>query len=240
METADSHPSPEAVILEEVSADVIFEAAEDHERIAQSTPMQIPESPAPTAEPPTPAPELSTPAPEPSAPVSEPVASTPEPTASTPESAAPTEKPSTDPAFVKLPEWTELKKPPSTEGGAIPKKVSASTEKKQKSKGKPKERTPFEHIMQQTTPRVPFSLGYIDTQCYEPLVMPLHNTNDAEFYIQQQQDLYLSALEHIHASDILVQELCALTVDKDLGEEFAVLRAKHLLVFITAVDELHQ
>ena len=141
---------------------------------------------------------------------------------------------------MKLPEWTEIKKPPTAEGGAIPKKAAASTEKKQKSKAKAQERNPFEQIMQQPAPRVPFSLGYIDEDGYEPLVMPLRDTCDAEYYVQSQYNLYLTEMKHIHVSEILVRELRALTAGSNLGEEFATQRAKHMLAFVTAVDQLHQ
>ena len=253
-ETVDSQPSVEVEVSEEVPADDVFEADGDSEKIDLSTPMQIPESPAPTAEPSTSTPELSVPTPEPSTSTPEPPVSAPEPPMTTPESVTPTPEPtasapesvaadkesSADPSFVKMPTWTEIKKPPTAEGGAIPKKAAASTEKKQKSKAKAQERNPFEQIMQQSAPRVPFSLGYIDEDGYQPLVMPLSDTCDAEYYVQSQYNLYLTEMQHIHVSDILVRELRALTANSDLGEAFATQRAKHMLAFVTAVDQLHQ
>ena len=252
-ETMDRQPSLVVEVSEEVPVDDAFEAGGDSEKIDLSTPMQIPESPAPTAEPSTPTPEPSVPTPEPtvSTPESsvpaqeppmtapEPVTHTPEPTASAPESVTAKES-SADPSFVKLPEWTEIKRPPTAEGGAIPKKAATSTEKKQKSRAKAQERNPFEQIMQQTAPRVPFSLGYIDEDGYEPLVMSLCDTSDAEYYVQSQYNLYLTEMRHIHVSEILVRELRALTPGSDLGEEFATQRAQHILAFVTAVDQLHQ
>ena len=253
-ETVDNQPSLEVEVSEEVPADDTFEADGDSEKIDLSTLMQIPESPAPTVEPststpeplvPTSEPTVSTPepsvsTPEPPMTVPEPVTPTPEPTASAPESVTADKESSADPSFVKLPEWTEIKKPPTAEGGAIPKKAAASTEKKQKSKAKAQERNPFKQIMQQPAPRVPFSLGYISEHGYEPLVMPLRDTCDAEYYVQSQYHLYLTEMKHIHVSKILVRELRALTADSDLGEEFATQRAKHMLAFVTAVDQLHQ
>ena len=216
-ETVDSQPSVE-VEVSEVPADDVFEADGDSEKKDLSTPMQIPESPAPTAEPSTLTPELSVPTPEPSTSTPEPPVSNPEPPMTTPESVTPTPEPtasapesvaadkesSADPSFVKMPTWTEIKKPPTAEGRAIPKKAAASTEKKQKSKAKAQERNPFEQIMQQSAPRVPFSLGYIDEDGYQPLVMPLSDTCDAEYYVQSQYNLYLTEMQHIHVSDILV------------------------------------
>ena len=64
-ETVDSQPSLEVEVSEEVPADDAFEADGDSEKIDLSTPMQIPESPAPTAEPSTSTPEPSVSAPEP-------------------------------------------------------------------------------------------------------------------------------------------------------------------------------
>ena len=254
-ETVDSQPSVEVEVSEEVPADDVFEADGDSEKIDLSTPMQIPESPAPTAEPSTSTPELLVPTPEPSTSTPEPPVSAPEPPMTTPESVTPTPEPtasapaesvaadkesSADPSFVKMPTWTEIKKPPTAEGGAITKKAAASTEKKQKSKAKAQERNPFEKIMQQSAPRVQFSLGYIDEDGYQPLVMPLSDTCDAEYYVQSQYNLYLMEMQHIHVSDILVRELRALTANSDLGEAFATQRAKRMLAFVTAVDQLHQ
>ena len=94
--------------------------------------------------------------------------------------------------------------------------------------------------MQQCAPRVPFSLGYINEDGYKPLIMPLRDTCDAEYYVQSQYNLYLTEMKHIHVSEILVRELRALTADSGLGEEFATQRAKHMLAFVTAVNQLHQ
>ena len=186
----------------------------------------------------TPVPELSPAAQETVTPVVEPSAPTPEPTAAASESnesaAGRDNRSSPHPTC----EMDKTLKGSTHRTGTIPKKVTTSQVKKQKSKDK-KAPTAYEALLNQPPPRIPVELGYLDLDDLLIEDPRIGDTTDAELFVQKQMDLIISAKCDHKPSKILVQELSkTITLSED-AEGYAHVMANHLLAFIDAVDRLH-
>ena len=171
-------------------------------------------------------------------PVSEPSAPTQEPTAAASESNESAAEEIIEVSFVPPAKWTQLLKDPPANTGAIPKKVTASQVKKQKSKEK-KAPTAYEALLSQPPPRIPMELGYLDLDGLLIENPRIGNTTDAELFVQNQMDHIISAKRDHKPSMILVYELSkTITLSQD-ADGYAHVMANHLLAFIDAVDRLH-
>ena len=154
----------------------------------------------------TPVPELSPGAEETVTPVSEPSAPTQEPMAAASESNESAAEEIIEVSFVPPAKWTQLSKDPPANTGAIPKKVTASQVKKQKSKEK-KAPTAYEALLSQPPPRIPMELGYLDLDGLLIENPRIGDTTDAELFVQNQMDHIISAKRDHKPSTILVYEL---------------------------------
>ena len=187
----------------------------------------------------TPVPELSPRAEETVTPIAEPPAPAQEPTAAASESNKSAAEEVTEVPFVPSAKWTKLPKASPASTGAIPKKVTASQTKKQKSKDK-KAPTAYEALLSQPPPRIPMELGYLDLDGELLIENPrIGDTTDAELFVQKQMDLIISAKRDHKPSKMLVQELSKTITLSDDAEGYAHVMANHLLAFIDAVDRLH-
>ena len=187
----------------------------------------------------TPVPELSPRAEETVTPVAEPPAPAQEPTAAASESNEPAAEEVTEVPFVPSAKWTKLPKASPASTGAIPKKVTTSQTKKQKSKDK-RAPTAYEALLSQPPPRIPMELGYLDLDDELLVENPrIGDTTDAEIFVQKQMDLIISAKRDHKPSKMLVEELSKTITLSDDAEGYAHVMANHLLAFIDAVDRLH-
>ena len=120
----------------------------------------------------------------------------------------------------------------------MPKKVTASQVKKQKSRDK-KAPNAYEALLLQPPPRIPLPLGYVNLEgCLieDPCI---GDVADAELFVQNQMEKIACAMQQHTPATILVHELRQVITMTQDANEYARIMANHLLAFIHAIELLH-